>query len=51
MIAFLSLELKEHVTLQSLLIGNQDDNQASKKIRDQKENKGTNTHRVLKIDR
>ena len=31
------------VTLQSLLIGKQDDNKASKKIREQKKNKRTNS--------
>ena len=34
--------LKEQVTLQSSLIGNKEDKQASKKIRDQKENKTNN---------
>ena len=32
------------MTQQSLLIGNQDDNQASKEIRDQKKNKKTATN-------
>ena len=31
------------MTRQSLLIGNQDDNKVSKKIRDQKKNKRTNS--------
>ena len=40
---FLKLGTKALVTLQSLLVRSYDDNQASKKIRDQKENKRTNS--------